>query len=66
MATLSAVKAASRARDAEEKRHAERRRNLLVLVLRHLADSGYTESYQRLSLESNVALDRVCSDALPV
>ena len=59
MATLSAVKAQSRAREHEERKYAERRRNVLVLMLRHLADAGYVDSFERLSAEANLSLDRV-------
>jgi len=59
MATLSAVKAQSRAREYEERKHAERRRNVLVLMLRHLADAGYVDSFERLCAEANLSLDRV-------
>ncbi|KAG1658974.1 hypothetical protein FOA52_008295 [Chlamydomonas sp. UWO 241] len=59
MADLDRLKVASRAREGEEKRQAERRRAVLVLILRHLADSGYVDAYERLSSESNVHLNKV-------
>jgi hypothetical protein len=37
----------------------ERRRNTLVLIMRHLVDAGYVESYERLSAECNVSLQKV-------
>ena len=61
MAELQALKAASRAKESEEKRHAERRRNALVLIMRHLVDNGYTDTYERLSTESNLTLQKVWS-----
>lgn len=42
----------------QEKREAERRRALLVLILRHLADHGYIEAAERLSTEANVSLSK--------
>ncbi|MEW5316021.1 MAG: hypothetical protein WDW38_007413 [Sanguina aurantia] len=59
MSDLSALKALSKAREGEEKRLADRRRAILVLMLRHLADHGYSETYERLSVESNLSLGRV-------
>eukprot|EP00798_Chlamydomonas_sp_ICE-L_P014651 gene14651-20685_t len=59
MAELQALKAISRAKENEEKRIAERRRNALVLILRHLADNGYVEAYERLSTEANISLNKV-------
>lgn len=64
MATLSAIKAQSKARDIEERRALERKRNVMVLVMRHLADHGYVESYERLCSEANLSLDRVRAFAL--
>lgn len=52
------LKATARSRDAQEKREAERRRALLVLILRHLADHGYVDSLDRLSTECNLCLDK--------
>jgi katanin p60 ATPase-containing subunit A1 len=51
-------KAAARGREVQEKREAERRRALLVLVLRHLTDHGYCDAAERLSTEANVSLAR--------
>jgi katanin p60 ATPase-containing subunit A1 len=59
MADLQAVKAMSKARDAEERRGQERRRNVVVLILRHLADYGYVDAYERLSAESQLSLGRL-------
>eukprot|EP00164_Ancoracysta_twista_P006181 GFYU01008562.1.p1 GENE.GFYU01008562.1~~GFYU01008562.1.p1 ORF type:complete len:534 (-),score=142.55 GFYU01008562.1:660-2261(-) len=52
------LKAKSEARDAEEKRVAERKKNTMVLVLRHLFDYGYLESVERLEGESGVSLSK--------
>jgi hypothetical protein len=59
MSELQAARAAYRARETEEKRQAERRRNALVLILRHLVDHGYTAAYERLSTECNLSLNKV-------
>ncbi len=37
----------------------DRRRNLLTLIARHLLDSGYVESAERVQAESSVSLARV-------
>lgn len=50
------IRAAARGREVQEKREAERRRALLVLILRHLTDHGYIEAADRLSTEANVSL----------
>jgi katanin p60 ATPase-containing subunit A1 len=59
MEDLAALKAVSRLREHEERRVQERRRNIVVLILRHLCDNGYTESYERLCTESGVSLLKV-------
>lgn len=59
MSELQALKAHSKARELQEKRLAERRRNALVLILRHLLDAGYLDSYERLSHEANISLKQV-------
>ena len=59
MEDLAALKAVNRLREHEEKRVHERRRNIIVLILRHLCDNGYTESYERLCTESGVSLLKV-------
>lgn len=58
MADLTTLKALSKAREQDEKRAQERRRNTLVLIMRHLVDNGYVEAYERLSAESNLSLNR--------
>lgn len=64
MGDLVAIKAISKAREAEEKRLSERRRNALVLILRHILDAGYIDSYERLSSESNVSLSKASMQAI--
>eukprot|EP00195_Chlamydomonas_chlamydogama_P007559 CAMPEP_0202907358 /NCGR_PEP_ID=MMETSP1392-20130828/42210_1 /ASSEMBLY_ACC=CAM_ASM_000868 /TAXON_ID=225041 /ORGANISM="Chlamydomonas chlamydogama, Strain SAG 11-48b" /LENGTH=97 /DNA_ID=CAMNT_0049596195 /DNA_START=126 /DNA_END=416 /DNA_ORIENTATION=- len=59
MSDLQALKALSKARESEEKRLAERRRNALVLIMRHLVDSGYIDAYEKLSTECNLSLNKV-------
>lgn len=61
MSDLQALKAVSRAREDNEKRQTERRRAALVLILRHLADNGYRDAYERLCSESNLSLSKVRS-----
>ena len=56
---LDNLRALSHARQAEERRMSERRKAVLVLVLRYLVDAGYVESYERLSSECNLSLQRV-------
>lgn len=51
-------KVAARGREVQEKREAEQRRALLVLVLRHLTDHGYIDAAERLRSEANVSLAR--------
>ncbi len=58
MAELSALKCLSKAREEEQKRLATRRRDVLVLILRHLVDNGYVDAYERLSSESSVSLNK--------
>jgi hypothetical protein len=48
-----------RQRSAIETATASRERALLVLVLRHLLDRGYIESFERLQLEANLSLGKV-------
>jgi hypothetical protein len=50
---------ASRGREADEKRAQERRRALMVLVLRHLADCGYSDAYAALSAETGLSLTKL-------
>ncbi len=59
MSELAALKALSKAKESEEKRLQERRRNVLVLILRHLADHGYSDAYEKLCTETNLSLNKV-------
>ncbi|GFR44569.1 hypothetical protein Agub_g5842, partial [Astrephomene gubernaculifera] len=59
MSELAALKSLSKARESEEKRLQERRRNVLVLILRHLADHGYVDTYEKLCTETNLSLQKV-------
>ncbi|XP_033108615.1 katanin p60 ATPase-containing subunit A-like 2 isoform X4 [Anneissia japonica] len=66
MESLSYVtlKTANQAREAEEQRTEQRKRNLLVLVLHHLVDAGYIESAKALESEGNLSFSRfeVCDN----
>ena len=57
----AALRAISKAKESEEKRIAERRRNVMVLIMRHLVDEGYLDSYERLSKECALSLNKVCA-----
>lgn len=59
MADAALLLAASKAREATERKEQERRRSTLVLILRHLCDFGYIEAYERLCAESNLSLSKV-------
>lgn len=59
MAELDALRTVARARELCEKVEQERRVTALVLILRHLADHGYLDSYERLTKESGVTLAKV-------
>ena len=59
MGDLLALKAASKAKEVSDRTEQERRRNSLVIVLRHLLDNGYVESYERLLSEANLSLTKV-------
>eukprot|EP00960_Hanusia_phi_P065769 766206-Hanusia_phi.AAC.3 len=48
---------ASQAKEQEDKKLQERRKALVVLILRHLCDFGYIETAERLQAESQVSLD---------
>eukprot|EP00743_Colponemidia_sp_Colp-15_P004110 GILK01004437.1.p1 GENE.GILK01004437.1~~GILK01004437.1.p1 ORF type:complete len:534 (+),score=101.80 GILK01004437.1:84-1685(+) len=56
--SLVRLKAENEARLAEEKKTQERRRNLLVLLARHLVDHGYVDSAQRVQQETGVSLEK--------
>ncbi|KAK3246252.1 hypothetical protein CYMTET_44210 [Cymbomonas tetramitiformis] len=59
MSSLTAIRTESKARDLEEKKNQERKRNVLVLIARYLQDQGYFDSTERLQDESNVSLQRL-------
>eukprot|EP00775_Hariotina_reticulata_P012382 gene12382-12516_t len=52
------IKAAAKGREAAERREQERRKYVLVLILRHLLNFGYLNSYQQLEQESHVSLSK--------
>lgn len=56
MAELESIRASSQARSELLKRQRERKRNTLVLILRYLADEGYSSSVQAVSQETNLSL----------
>ena len=58
MSTFHSVKTASQAKEQEDKKLQERRKALVVLILRHLCDFGYIETAERLQAESQVNLDQ--------
>lgn len=55
---LLAIRAATDANSAEQKRQSERKRNLLVLVNQYLIEQGYVETAERLQQESNGVINR--------
>ncbi|XP_072038188.1 katanin p60 ATPase-containing subunit A-like 2 isoform X2 [Amphiura filiformis] len=59
-----ALKTASHAREAEEQKSEQRRKNLLILMLHHLLQEGYTESAKALESESNLCFNKyeVCDN----
>jgi hypothetical protein len=52
------IKAESQSRFAAEQQKNERRKNLLVLIHRHLIGCGYIEAAAAMERESNVGLDK--------
>lgn len=56
--SLLAIKASSEANTAEQKRLAERKRNILVLIHQHLIENGYIEAAERLQHESGGVLSK--------
>ncbi len=59
MSTATALKFQNDAKQMAAKRLQERKKGLLVLILRHLADSGYRDAYKRLETEAGLSLDQV-------
>ena len=59
MTSLSAIKAQNKALQATERRNAQRKRDLVILILRHLCEQGYLDTYERLCRETNLNLNKV-------
>ena len=59
MSTATASKFQNAAKQQACKRLQERKKAVLVLILRHLADSGYVDAYTKLENEANLSLDQV-------
>lgn len=59
MSTASALKFQNDASQLAAKRLQERKKSLLVLILRHLADSGYTDAHKKLETEAGLSLQQV-------
>ncbi|KAK9830191.1 hypothetical protein WJX72_010220 [[Myrmecia] bisecta] len=59
MSVLQAIKSQNQARELEDRRLQLRRRNLLVLILRHLCDQGYVQALEKLCTEANLSLAKV-------
>lgn len=55
---LLAIRAATDANSAEQKRQSERKRNILVLINQFLIEQGYVETAERLQQESGGVLNR--------
>ena len=56
MASVSRTRAEHESRLGEEKKRAERGKNLIVLMLQHLTNAGYTGTVEALTAESGVSL----------
>ena len=56
---LTKIKTESDARLSEQKRHQERKRNILIYIQRDLTDLGYIDSAQRVAKETNLNLENV-------
>ena len=59
MSTATALKFQNDAKQMAVKRLQERKKSLLVLILRHLADSDYIETYRKLETEAGLNLSQV-------
>lgn len=53
------AKVDAESRQSEEKKAAEKKRNIVVLCLRYFQDNGYINTVQAMQHETNVSLDRV-------
>ncbi|XP_078742121.1 katanin p60 ATPase-containing subunit A-like 2 isoform X2 [Lampetra fluviatilis] len=62
--SYQAIKTANQVREADELRTEARRKNLLVLILHYLTDSGYMSTASALEQETNTSLRRyeVCDN----
>ena len=56
--TLMALRANSEANTAEQKRLADKRRNILVLIHQHLIENGYIEAAERLQHEAGNVISK--------
>ncbi|XP_074649916.1 katanin p60 ATPase-containing subunit A-like 2 isoform X2 [Tubulanus polymorphus] len=58
------IKTANQAREADELKSEQRRKDLLILMYHHLSEEGYVESAQTLSRETNIDLSKheVCDN----
>ncbi|EGR32599.1 hypothetical protein IMG5_076290 [Ichthyophthirius multifiliis] len=55
---LAKIKSESESRMNEEKKIHDRKRNIIVLILRYLANIGYIDSCSKISTESHIGLDQ--------
>ncbi|XP_072166686.1 katanin p60 ATPase-containing subunit A-like 2 [Diadema setosum] len=62
--SYAAIKTSSQVREAEEQKSEQRKKNLLILVLHHLLEEGYSESAKALEAESNLCFNKfeVCDN----
>lgn len=58
-AGLTVCNMLTKARDDEDRRVVQRRRDTLILILRHLVDLGYLDAFQKLCAESGLNLSQV-------
>lgn len=56
--TLIALRAATDAGSAEQKREMEKKRNILILINQHLIENGYTETAERLQHEAGSVINK--------
>lgn len=61
MSTATALKFQNEAKQLASKLLQERKKAILVLILRHLADSGYTDAYKKLEGEASLSLGQASS-----
>ena len=64
MSSVTRTRAEHESRLGEERRRTERGKNLIVLMLQHLVNAGYTGSVEALQSESGVSLSQyeVCDN----